>query len=70
MRVPWIGRTCGLGLGSCCRALRPEFVGHGLLDGVDQGVELLLRQRLRARRWRLRKSTADQPQYQDDNHDR
>ena len=58
--------ACGTGRGGRRRrALCPQFVGHRLLDGLDQGVELLLRDRLGRCRWRLRKAAARQSQQED-----
>jgi hypothetical protein len=58
--------ACGTGRGGRSRrALRPHFVGHRLLDGLDQGVELRLRDGLGRCRWRLRKAAARQSQQED-----
>jgi len=48
--------------GLCRRALRLQLLGDGLLHGLDQGVELRLRERLRlGRRRRLGKAGHTMP---------
>ncbi len=70
-RVLWIGRICGLGLAVAVAPVRPEFVGDGFLDGVDQGAELLLEAEVAGVSVVFaRKRMPIQPQYQDDNHHR
>jgi hypothetical protein len=47
--------------------LCPQFVGHRLLDGLDQGVELRLGERLWGCRRRLGETGGDRPQQECEN---
>jgi hypothetical protein len=65
VRLLCAGSDCSPRFGCACRALSLEFVGHRFFDGLDQGVELLLRERLGRCRRRLRKTAARQSQQED-----